>query len=354
MPDTEKRLISFVQVSDPHFGELDQTTGDSALSAKAPTWWGRLPWFEGFLGHHREALEHFEDAYRLLKKENAGLIVTGDLTATGNQNEFFLARTYFTGRVTLGPYRTFGLDNAVGLDLAIPGNHDHWPGTRRIFGGPTPGLSQMFRQLPYINSPLPIGPGCQLVFIGIDSDADVITRGSRRLFARGDFCSQLNLLRGFLGAPNPQEVRVLLLHHSPMYRSQSWFRQLEIEPKSQKELEDFVRDRDIAVMLTGHAHIACGNVHPVSDGRGSHWELLEARCGSTTARDTVPKAWAAAGVSQQLPSNTFLLHRLVLVNDEATGARIEWRTRLFSRTLRGFRDVGILPGSRAVSVWPRP
>jgi hypothetical protein len=357
VPIQERLLRTLVQASDLHFGNLDATTGDSLLSAQAPKLWGLFPWLDGLLGHHRAALEHFQIAFQDLRKgESAELIVTGDITATGNQDQFATASTYLTSRVALGhPLNLVGLSNKKALGLAIPGNHDHWPGTARVVGAPTVGLKGMFPQLPKIEPKRTLPSGCELVLMRIDSDADVGNVSRNRVFARGDFRSQLNQLASTLGAPNHREVRVMLVHHSPMYQSQKriW-KELEVVASSRRALDDFVTDYDIAVILTGHAHVASANIRNVGRS-GAKWELLEARCGTTLARDQVPSSWKSASLLKQLPPNTFLVHRLVEVSDTLSKAsRIEWRTNLFLRKLRGFEDQGLLPNSGPITVWPRP
>lgn len=82
------------------------------------------------------------------------------------------------------------------------------------------------------------------------------------------------------------------------------------------------------------------------------WDVLEARCGTTTQRDFLPAGWSAG--KKQLAPNTALVHRLFRLND----GRVEWKTDLYIRSVRGFRRKGPLPlqggiSGQGVIVWPR-
>lgn len=351
----ERRLATFVHVSDVHFGDLDARTGSATLDARAADWWRTAKIFDGYLGHGYDALVHLTDFFhRLRREEEAQLIITGDLTAAGKASQFALARTFFEGAIQLDPGNPVGLGLHDGLRRAIPGNHDHWPGTRMVWGAPTEGLAATFPEVPIPIDRVPLGDGRVLVFAGIDTDADVRPTfpGTSRLFGRGKFVSQLQALDHTLGTPRDDEIRVLLMHHSRLHRS---FAQ-GIVASSRTALDAFIERRDVAVLLTGHVHRPFGEVFEVGDRDGVSWEVLEARCGTTTQRDELPLDWVAAGgaaatIEERLPPNTLLVHRLVETQD----GRVEWRAYCFRRSrTKGFCNDGLLIGTRPVTVWPRP
>jgi hypothetical protein len=360
------RLATFVHISDLHFGVVDSSSGDSELEDAPPAWdvW-RL--YDGFLGHHRRALVEFVDAFDELRfKENARLIVTGDLSACAEysripcDDQFGTANRYLADQWQAGKLLPVGLQLGAkeAVDLRIPGNHDHWggkalsyslPGT--IFGGPSVGFFGSFKKTPFVCDPIAVGNLCSLVFAGIDSDAD--SSDWNRLLARGEFRRQLKCLEKRLRPPSANEIRVLLMHHSPMYRSPDFFQPLEITDESRAELCDFINKYDIAVVLTGHTHFPECTVNQASYA-GANWDQLEARCGTTTVRDKVPPGWKSQWTyNYELPNNTFLVHRLFENADVQGNPQIEWQTEWYSRGDEGFQNAGPLDPTPVV-VWPRP
>jgi calcineurin-like phosphoesterase family protein len=339
---SETRLCTFMHISDLHIGDPDPNTGDSRVKGPPP-WWDRFHWLDGFLGHHRIALEQLAHAfYQLRDGENARLIVSGDLTSAGAPSQFQHVRNYLTGWWKVGGLDPIGLDVRDALDFAVPGNHDHWPGDDSIVGGPTDALRQTFPELPFVRGPIALDGGRSLILAGIDSDADVNPNGSERVLARGDFLSQLASLSGALGEPDEQQIRVLLMHHSRMYHGPDGLI-LRVSRDSQDSLNAFIKAHDIAVILAGHVHLPDSAVSPFDAGQAS-WDVLEARCGTTSVRSQAPPGWPQ---DNRLAQNTFLVHRLV-----ATAGLIQWWTNYYLRTELGFVDQGLLVAPLAV--WPRP
>ncbi len=358
-------LGTFVHISDLHFGVVDSTNGDSELVDAPPTW-DAWHLYDGFLGHHRRALIDFVDAFVTLQAtEDARLIVTGDVSACAEysripgDDQFGTANRYLADYLETSAFLHVGLGlGAAAVDLRVPGNHDHWggkalssslPGT--IFGGPSVGFFGSFKKTPFVCKPVPMGKLCSLIFAGIDSDAD--SSDWNRLLARGEFRKQLKDLEPLLGQPSADQIRVLLMHHSPMYRSPDFFQPLEITEESQAALYQFIKEYDIAVILTGHTHFAQCAVNQISFN-GANWDQLEARCGTTTVRDQVPPGWKSQWTSNyELPKNTFLVHRLCETADAGRNLRIEWHTEWYCRSAAGFKCVGPLEPTGVV-VWPRP
>jgi len=346
-------LLTLVHVSDVHFGDLSLAEQEP-LDAEVRHWWRHHARFDGFHGHHHAALVHLRQRMVELRRtldtnEALRLVVTGDVTAFGAPMQFQLARQYIEDAIALGQGNRLGLELADGLELAIPGNHDHWPGDRTIFGEETAGLGHLFPRRPFVAAPIVLPGGVKVVVAGIDSDADTRPWGPARFMARGHFCSQLRELAPMLGEGRADEIRVLLVHHSRMHTTTFSVEMMGSE--SADALDEFMRAQDVAVLLTGHVHQAEGDVWSIGDGRGRQWNVLEARCGTTTQRDKAPRDWnlTPEQEAERFPVNTLVVHRLSRARDGS----IEWAAHVEERhRFRGFRRSGLL--GEAVRVWPRP
>ena len=331
-------LATFVHVSDTHIGDLDPRTGDAALDESVRRRWEKGRYFYGFFGHTRIALAQLAAFYgRLREEEGARLIHTGDLTRWGGSRQLAMADRYLRSRLDT-PGGPVGLDDPTALELAVPGNHDHWPGNGHVFGRSDPALRRAFGALPVPPRRIALRGGRSLLFAGIDSDADVWGWGPSRALARGAFRSQLRKLALALPAPDADEVRVLLLHHSPAHRGP----QLGLARRSRAALDRFVARHRFRVLLTGHIHVPGGRVRQFA-----HGDVLEARAGTAVLRDFLPEEWVKTGHGPlaPLPQNALLVHRVF-----ETAAGLEWRTSLHLRTERGFEDRGRLPGAEGLLV----
>src|SRR5438034_515337 len=101
---SDERVATFVHISDLHFGNLvrDPVTGELVPDAPTRNLWAIHPLFDGLLGHHYRALVHLEAFVRSLReKERAHLIVTGDVTATGEAREFAMANDFLSGYLNI-------------------------------------------------------------------------------------------------------------------------------------------------------------------------------------------------------------------------------------------------------------
>jgi 3',5'-cyclic AMP phosphodiesterase CpdA len=336
--------MTVVQISDLHFGEPAATSGDAALTARVKNWWGVHKIFEGYLGHSGIALRDLDTTFgRLKKTEDATLVVTGDISSIGGPIEFQTATAYITGTLSLPSGHIIGLAVSDAFNRAIPGNHDHWPGhggPAPMYGMETTAFHATFQRPLWPPSTVSLNSTVSLRIIGIDTDADVYPFGKSRIWARGRFVSQLQALDNRLSSlPARDEVRVLLMHHSPQYQRIK----LGINGKSQSALDTFVKNHEISVLLTGHTHAAQCQTTPYSNG-GSSWTLLEARCGTTTQRDFMPVGWKPRVPA--LSPNSLLVHRIYVDDD----GKICWRTNHFERNTKGFVDRG---QTADVQVWPR-
>src|SRR5258708_7681810 len=123
MPPPEL-LKTFVQISDLHIGAIDPDTQNS----KVPWWLPKFPCFEGLRGHSGLSLRRLEKFFFDIRtKENADLIVTGDITSCGNSDEYDTARTFLGGELQPPKGVDCGLRVANWNRCAVPGNHDQWP-----------------------------------------------------------------------------------------------------------------------------------------------------------------------------------------------------------------------------------
>ena len=332
-------LATLIHISDLHFGMVDPTT----MNAETISLWAKCRHFDGLLGHSYLSLVHLEQVVtRLRREENAFLLVTGDLTTIGNTAEFDTAQEYL-GNFLQPPRGNFlGLNFKDWQRLTIPGNHDHWPGTPTILGGPNTSFNNYFRALPRVER-IAI-EDFTLTVICVNSDSDVSPYGSERVLARGSFRSQLVKLSGSLAAetPNEREIRVLLIHHS--YSASGLA--LAMNSASRAALHDFIYEHNIGVLLCGHIHQPpVVNILRVS--RLQHgMKCLEARCGTSTQISTLPYNWRnALGVRPSRPDrlpNSILVHRLL-----RTEVGIVWTTKLLIERPWGFESAG-----NAVPRWP--
>jgi hypothetical protein len=402
---TSECLRTFIQISDLHMGDLD-AGGQLVHDRGMRTLWTLFSLFTGMAGHETKALVHLTEFYQKMRDEdpNVALLVTGDLTSTGKQSQFDRA-VQFLGDVLPPPSpRGQGLQTGTWLEEAtrgtpvgphqvIPGNHDHWPG--RLFwvvGRPRPWMRTWARDLPLLQqTPIPLQgndvalqrKNVRLRFLCLNSDADVWGWGPERVLGRGSFRTQLRRLEDDLSAsepPDPNEVRVLLVHHSLLYRAgshedkppsglgQVWqacqkgLGLLEMNKASRRRLGRLMGQLDIPVLLTGHTHKAsvrrwCA----LSPARGRPLPFLEACCGTTTQLNKVPRKWRSLFSrrgrdprARELDTNTLLVHRV-----SATGGQIRWRTETWIRDHEaGFQpapgNTGGEPWASELLVWPRP
>jgi 3',5'-cyclic AMP phosphodiesterase CpdA len=209
------------------------------------------------------------------------ILVTGDLTASGQAGEFTVAHTWL--RSSWRPYR--GDDYRMGLDwagdrcLAVPGNHDHWGAegngipnryNPKIYGShfePTPWRT-------VLHSP---GGRLRLELFGVDSCSgpagpveNALAGGaiSNEQFARLEGCLAENCEQ----APGEACFRAIACHHSlARNRFMSWTRALS--ESSQAELLRLADKYQVHALLTGHAHSPRLHPYPVSGTNRKVWEV---------------------------------------------------------------------------------
>jgi hypothetical protein len=292
--------------------------------------WALTQMVDGWLGESNDALVDLEsfwlDLQALELREEPRVIVTGDLTAFGHAHHFQRFSEFLGSGDGEGP----ALDSRDWLHRTISGNHDQWPGRPTVIGRRTPASDAFFAE--GCDQKIGLAGDRVLRIIGIDTDADVGPCSRRRVFAIGDFRREIERLDSLLSrSPRPpQEIRVLLLHHS---WSQAFGWRLHIAPGTKSKLGQLLATHQIQVLLSGHVHRASAGLHAAGE---SH-QFLEARCGTTTQWDHVPKQdipWVGGVVPRrQLEANTLMVHQVV-----EQGGVLWWETCTFVRRhgLEGF------------------
>jgi 3',5'-cyclic AMP phosphodiesterase CpdA len=343
-----KRIATFVHISDVHIGDVTFDPMEP-LDSEALDWWRRHPLLDGFLGHSHVALRHLRDRVaELFATEDARLLFTGDLTTVGDEMQYLVGRTYLEGRLVFGHGALLGLEEPEALQRGIPGNHDRWPGNRGIIGDPTPALPFTFPDVPgIVTLPLTGRDPRKVVLFVIDSEADVNPWGIHRIAARGDFVSQLDALRTWSLPPTAgDEIRVMLLHHTPLVKGRFVDR---IRRRSQRALDNFIEDHDICMLLNGHVHEPLAETTSMSSGDRT-WSMGIVCAGTTTQRDEPPSAWGLSLAEvERFRLNTLAVHRIM---GDVDGS-LFWTVEFELRTEKGFRPVKE-PDIPPIQVWPRP
>jgi len=323
-------LATLFHISDLHIGDIEPGTGNNPLRDEDIEWWKRFYPFDGYLGHTRVALEQVRDLYEdIVARDGEDLVhvvVTGDLSTSGSAQHFDNAWDYLIGA---------GADPGLALPrppVVIAGNHDHWPGRpctwwralTCMLGGPAQGFDQWFPHRPIAPVAIPLANGWELRIDGLDSEEDVHAYSSERVCAIGRFHSQCGeLMNTIPDARPPQQIRVLLVHHSSIHDQVAGTS--TITAPSRDMLADLVRAKQIAMVLTGHTHLYASRQPGENDG------IREARCGTSTSRDYFDRLQRVGPPhDRRLKRNEVLVHQLI---DDAGSAR--WRTEVYRRGGRG-------------------
>jgi 3',5'-cyclic AMP phosphodiesterase CpdA len=342
-------LATFLQISDLHFGHVDQKNVTGPYNAEMPAKWAKCRLFRGLFGHQYLALEQlvkFVGEQRQIDGKMK-LLVTGDLTSCGNVDQFLTASD-FLGNVLKHPKGLCGLNWKDWNDWAIPGNHDHWPGTGKVTGVPSPGLAGSFPKM-HRSWELGLGSGYKLRFYSINTDADVKPKGVYRRLAVGHFTSQLAAVeRDFLTTREPKEIRILLLHHSRRFGSPIYRQPLVTCKHSRKALDEFLVKLGISIILCGHTHVPRIRDYTAKHRNGQQLKVMEGCCGTTTQWDSIPFQWTnlwGSYPSFSMESNTLLRHRII-----QDGGKLVWEPRVFQRHSGGFVPMTKQP--KSFQIWP--
>lgn len=325
----ERLVGEFIHVSDLHFGNINDKTLDSKV---LPYFQGCLPViFDGLLGHGYRQIVKLDEFVSSRVDElgedgvKTKLIVTGDLTAFGGLGHFKIGEDYLGDKLKLPKGRgDIGLKFSDWKDLAVPGNHDNWPGIAFPFGSATSALQSTLLRMPISGKVVDLVNNRRLRFIGINTDADVDPYSAHRFLARGSFKSEIYRLRSALPAiPSKEEIRIILLHHSLSYRSSSPLRAMEIDKESLEDLESFIQDYHVKVILSGHIHETSISIYPIKRAAKAY-SIFEVQCGTTSQLNSLPKDPKQFNVVRRdsINFNSLVLHQIY----EIENSKIEWRS----------------------------
>src|SRR5713226_3423892 len=138
IPTTENPIASVIHISDLHFGE--HIGNDESTLTRIQK---GVPSLGGLLPHSYQACRALAIRINQILKDRkqasiiAGVIFTGDLTSSGEEQQFVVGNTYLRSAHSLGAGSYVGLDLrmepvevvdgfADPFLFAIPGNHDIW------------------------------------------------------------------------------------------------------------------------------------------------------------------------------------------------------------------------------------
>ena len=330
-----RTLATVFHISDLHIGDVDwegASRGDERHDPPYEDWWRHWSLFDGYFGHDHRALAHVVDAWVELQHANANPLVvfTGDLTACGRAPQFLMGATFLGSQVVLEQRNLLGLKQAASLARAVPGNHDCWPGSVRVLGPRSLAIESLFGACPRVQR-VPLGDGLSLVFVLIDTEANVDVWGLNRLAARGEFHDQLTRAAGLLSGDPAREVRVLVLHHTRL--TNAWFSE-RICARTAAELEGFVAAHNISVLLTGHVHEPLVGARPVD---GQPRMSLEFCAGTTAQRPEPPRRWRLSERRHARRSrrNSLMVHRVSRADDGS----LHWTADVQVRGDDGFASI---------------
>jgi hypothetical protein len=304
-----------MQISDLHF------TGEWHGKAFDP-WAHHVPGLAGLVGHTKPLLRYVQDAFeRLLESDpTTEIIVTGDLTAFGAAEQFEAADAYLGGVIEESP--DLGLNRPNWASLSVPGNHDFWSGATCLGWGFTNRSVRVRYPLDaWVTPAFTLPNDRELVFLHLNSDADVRAMSPERTYACGSFCSAIRKLDALLADRKQREIRVLLVHHSVQHEGEPvlhlpgsrWLpvevtlllKHLSINDASRRELAGLVTKYDIRLVLTGHVHFP-QFLGPITTGPFAEGPACwESRCGSTTQR-------CSASSPAVRTDNGLVVHRLTM------------------------------------------
>lgn len=265
--------------------------------------------------------------------ENVHVLISGDVTQNGIDNDFAVASAILYTRFQR---KRKGLDCMFGLGwkrddvMSVAGNHDQW--CNRILY-PTAysrtTAAEQFKRCPWSRT-LSSQSGRLLVeFWGVDSNSGlkgVATPFRPRLDAAGSIDGdELLALRDKLGESDEEikrkrreehvdfvHVRAVICHHA---FSKESLLPSPLDKASRDELLAIARDFKIPVVLTGHTHVARFKRWPASP-KGNEWVLFERRCATTLQGPKIHGVGKRGGQG-------LLLHQITASDDLSN---VQWKT----------------------------
>jgi hypothetical protein len=273
-------------------------------------------------------MEDLETAIRLLRKREGanwcGLVVSGDVTASGDASEFVQALSFLHQRVRASWNESRGLEALFDHITCVPGDQDYAGGAhpgptssyvasyvRRMFFPPAQGNHWWLHHVQRL-------PSFWLQICGIDACGS-----NTKHYRKGGWIESAalaELLNAVKSAGKPEGkipiVRVLVLHQSPAHAGAPAGAAPTPPPMGQQcrdQLRDFCRKADIHFVLSGQTHEP---LLPTVMSPGG----TEIRCGTTLQR--LPQTPHSG--------HTFMAHLLTRSNHA-----VAWETRLYQRSPRG-------------------
>lgn len=247
--------LNFAHLSDPHLTSLAGVRWRELANKRLL---GYLSWLK------KRRAEHQPRVLNALLRDLGAMrpdhiVITGDLTHVGTQDEFRQARRWL---------------EAVGTPpgvTAIPGNHDSYVAA--------PWAQSYLHWLPYLASDRPEGAGAApdderlfpslrvrgpVAFIGLSSACP-----SPPFLATGRVGAQqrARFERVLAATGEAGLFRVVLIHHSPVPGEEKWRKRLT----DAREVGAIIRDRGAELVLHGHGHHA---VESALEARGRRVPVL--------------------------------------------------------------------------------
>lgn len=287
--DRGEHLIYFAHISDLHFG--------ATLANRSPSW---VP-----MQHAHDLVKclalpaAFDTARELLdvplEIDDLPIVVSGDLSVSGTAQELAVAHAFVRGRFPInripGTTDFMGLGAASPYEVAaIPGNHDHWDGSRITLPPHNPALyEEQFRATPWRKTWNSANNGLSLELYGVDSnsgwalgEASPSERRAAGALARGRIADwQFDALEGLLKAAGPREsrtVRAFSCHHSLAYGGNT-LKRAELDQSSKDRLLDLAAEYEVSAVMTGHTHDPVASHFQRGDSKGRFRSCYELRAG---------------------------------------------------------------------------
>jgi 3',5'-cyclic AMP phosphodiesterase CpdA len=310
--------VTLAHISDTHFGR--KMNNNQRLSS--------LP---GKCYHDVLLCSGFSNAIRIargiagLKDEDAlHFVHTGDLTNSGQENEFEVAHTFLRSRWCYQRNRTalVGIAGTPDRTASIPGNHDHMRGQWPLVAAYNPEIfGRDFRPTVWKKPPWRNSQGSfQVEVYGIDSNSGLSGTNirARGKIADGEFEELEKQLIKSQEEADRHTIRVMLVHHSLAYTGNAFEQGVQVtllEQNSRDRLIKIARSHSVTAILTGHTHdFFHGNLGTEAE---PVWELRSAATlqGPAVLRTT----------SSHSPQG-FWVHQIGLLNGQIhwSGWRFQW------------------------------
>ena len=284
---TRDQIVLF-HLSDIH-------VGDGPLPSPFKTF--NFGYLEGYNPHdHRllwpleNALESARSFVGLDKSEPINVVISGDLTKSGVDNDYatVFALLHHRWQWKFGHIqRWLGFGWPRERTFTVPGNHDHWRHERRPIAHARGMSPDFFEPTPWKHVIESTGGGLRLELFGIDSNSGLEQPGKpekRNLFARGAMSEEeyRKLEEMLAGSPaqrtEPDVVRALVCHHSFKGNTKLPF---PLVDQSRAEICTLAQRYDIAAVLTGHTHDFGTRSWPLDPAASGPSSLKELRCATT-------------------------------------------------------------------------